>query len=96
MFFLASGDGDEGHGVVAEDVDHLDGDGVAAGFGVGMAYRRQFQVAALARAESLPFVLENVCARPAFLEVLRLQRRPTARSGGSRCPASNAAVSNCR
>ena len=60
----------ERHGVVAEDVDDFDGDDVAARFVVGVGCRLQLQVSALARAEALPFVLEDVGAGPAFLEVV--------------------------
>ncbi|HEU4678614.1 MAG TPA: hypothetical protein VFS35_03770 [Terrimicrobiaceae bacterium] len=39
-----------------------------------MGYAGQFKVAALARAEALPFFLEDKGARPAFLEVEKFSR----------------------
>ncbi len=58
------------HRVVAKDVDDFDGDDVAAGLVVGVSCGVQFEVADLAGAEALPFVLEDVGAGPAFLEVV--------------------------
>ena len=66
---LPDGQRNEGHRVVAENVDDLHGYDVAAGFRVNVARAREFQVAILTRAEALPLVFEDVGAGPAFLEV---------------------------
>ena len=63
------------HGVVAEDVDHLHRNRVAALAVVGVHGRGQVKVAALAGAEALPLVLEDVAARPPLLELGQLQRK---------------------
>ena len=69
----------ERHGVVAEDVDDFDGNDIAARFIVRVRCGLQFEVAALARAEALPFVLEDVGAGPAFFEVVGRQFQFTLR-----------------
>src|SRR5579863_8109545 len=50
--------------VVAEDIDDLDGHGLASWRGVGMRGADQFQGAVPARAERLPLVLEDVAPGP--------------------------------
>ena len=66
---LPCGYGDEGHRVVAENIDNFHRNDVATGFGVGVAGGREFQVAASAGAKALPFILEDIGTRPSFLEV---------------------------
>lgn len=60
------------HGVVAEDVDDFDCDGVAAGFGVGVLGGGEFEVAVLPGPETLPFVFEDVRAGAGGLSALGL------------------------
>ncbi len=56
------------HSIVAEDIDHFHGHGVAAGLGVGVRRGDEFQVAVFASAETLPFVFEDVAAGPAVFK----------------------------
>ena len=56
------------HGVITENIDHLDGDRVTTGLGVDVRRGGEFECAILPRAEALPLVFENVAAGPAFLE----------------------------
>jgi hypothetical protein len=66
---LANVDGDEGHGVVANDIYDDDGDGVAAGFFIAVLAGGEFDVLVLASVEALPFICEDVAAGRAFLEL---------------------------
>src|SRR5690606_34816520 len=63
------------HRVVTENIDNFDSNGVRPLDRVDMRSGDQLQVPVLAGAETLPFVLENEAASPAFLEFRQAQLR---------------------
>jgi hypothetical protein len=68
-------DGNQTHRVVTEDIDDLDADDVAARAFVAVFGADQFDLAVLARAETLPFVLEDIAAGAALLVLLPAEKR---------------------
>ena len=75
-FGLSDGHGDQRHGVVAEDVYHLDGHDVTAGAGVNVGGGGEFQFPVLARAKALPFVLKNIPVHGSGFATDLRERRP--------------------
>ena len=71
LFLPSHVDFDDRHGVVAEDVDHLDGE-LAPPRGAFMKDAGQFQRAVFLGAEGLPLVFKDVIPGPASLPTRRL------------------------
>jgi hypothetical protein len=61
----------ERHRVITEDVYDRDGHGIAPWFLIGMQNRRKIQIAVLPRPKALPFIFEDISARPPFLKLWR-------------------------
>ena len=69
-FFAPTVHFDDGHRVIAKDVHHLDSD-LAPPWLALVEHAGQFQRAVLLGAEDLPFVLEDVVARPSLFPFAR-------------------------
>lgn len=59
----------ERHRVVAEDINHLYGNGVPTRSGISVEHGNEFQLSVLPSAKALPFIFKKVVAGPSIFDL---------------------------